>query len=263
MLNIKELFTQRNKLKRTIPKEYKHAFLLHKDDLKNIYNFLADHFETISIYVKCSDNSHFLPKNIDELLTYENPNYRKITLIKFDMQKPGETCLLKIGIDSILFSNSALIEVKIDGLNNDGVLNELDKKLQELKPWYSILTYWDFTIVLPLIVFLPLLVIAFLQNLTGIASKLSNDINTSLANQVPTSSMFTDSEQSTIVYSFFFLIIIFGYLIDRSKNYLFPKVFFVIGKQEKNLNRIDFWRYGVILTLIVGIASSTIASFLN
>ncbi len=251
-------------MKRTIPKEFKQAFLVYENDLRNLYKFLKESFDEINIHVECSDNSHFEPLDIDELLEYENPNYRKIIIIMFTMKSLEQTCLLKIGTqpEQIAFSNSALIEIKINDINKEGVFSELNKKLQELKPWYSILTYWDFTWLLPIIIFIPITILAIYKNLEKAIPKIYNDINTTVVNQVKASSVFTDSEGTAIILLILLIVLLIGYSIQKFKSYLFPKIFFEIGKQKNILSRINFWRITILSSLLIGITGSIIASYI-
>lgn len=251
-------------MKRTISKEFKQAFLVHENDLKNLYKFLKENFNEIELSVECSDKSSFNPIDINELLEYENPNYRKITKIKFVVKSLEQTCLLTIGTKSeeIIFSNSALIELKINDINNEGVFNELNKKLIDLKPWYSVLTYLDFTWLFPLIALAPLLIITIFRNLEKAIPKIYNEVNATTINQMKTASIFTDSEGTAVMLLILLIVISIGYFLQKFRNYLFPKIFFVIGKQKKNLSRINFWRNSVLLTLFLGILGSIAASYI-
>ena len=68
-------------MKFTISKEIKHALLIDEKNLRELFEFISNKYEKVEIIIKCNDASFLETKDIEEILSFENSNYRKIISI--------------------------------------------------------------------------------------------------------------------------------------------------------------------------------------
>jgi hypothetical protein len=240
-----------------------HAIVVFPDDLKYFDEFLRKNFKTVTYEAVCSDETKLKPTNLNELLEYENPDFKRITSITCkasNEQKNNDDVEIIIGKAGIFFTNTAMIQFNFSDIKQQMLVeDEILKRIGAMRPWYFWLSKIPFSILL------PLLPVGFSMALNAIS--LSKKL-TGMVPLTPTPpSVFTENEAFIFVMATTGILFLVGYLIDQSRNYLFPKSFFCIGRQQKAYEKrrtISYIFFGVIiLGILINLASTIISSILR
>ncbi len=248
-------------MKFTISKEIKHAMLVDENNLSDLFKFISEKYEKVEIIAKCNDGSLLETKDIEEILSFENPNYRTITSITITGRNSPEEKLSFyiiinnfswdiISLDLPFFGSTAEFTIvseqeEIAKFNSD----RLKQLLLELKPSF----FYDFlarTSFLSIIVLLwgTLSIIHWGKVIFGVISS--------------TSPKLSGLEAINIGLFLAFAVIVITCPFDLLRNWLFPKVFLVLGKQKKNMKTIQNYRTIIFVVLILGVVISIIAGLI-
>jgi hypothetical protein len=244
----------RLKMKTTISKNIRHSLLIEEGDLKSLHEFIASKYEKVEIVARCIDGSRLETREINEVVSLENPNYRKVKTISVKAQNDyTEGMSLDIwAADRV--STSA--ELEIDSNVDEQALyvsHEILNRLAEMKPWYDLLAR------------VPVSYVLFGLWFT---SGIWNTVQQLIGIQPPSPVLTRYSTIELLNFMLLFGIIALGiaYLLDCVQKYLFPKVFFLIGRQKKTMRTIQKWRGfifgGVIFATIVGVIANAISKWL-
>lgn len=248
-------------MKFTISKEIKHAILIDENSLSDLFKFISEKYEKIEIITKCNDGSLLETKDIKEILSFENSNYRKIVSIIMTARNSPEEKLsfsiinkfprYTISLD-FPFGGPSTVEYTIVSEQEEILKFNSDKLKQmllELKPSFfpDVLAR---TSLLGIMVLLwgTLSIIYWGMVFFGVIS----------------STYPKASGLETINISLFlsFALIVVTYPFDLLRNWLFPKVFLSLGKQKKNMEIIQNYRKTFFIVFLLGILISIIAGLL-
>lgn len=219
-----------------IEKSWDHAIVVSKEDLLALERLIAAKFNIDKIYIECVEGSEIQFESLEELLQYDNPTFRRITAVRIHF---GE--IFSEGGDIFLTSersHTATFTVKSD--DDDRALalaTEVEKRIKEMRPWYSFVTRVPFSI---------------LAGLTGLG------VGSALAWQRLISHGTPATETNVAIIDIFYLtlpiiaILIVAFIyIDRASRWLFPRTIFALGKQireDERRGKIRNW----ILTGVIG-----------
>jgi hypothetical protein len=250
----------------------RHPLIIRSDDLQYIDHFLAGTFMEIRYKATCSDNTEFELTDLNELLSYENPNFRRLKTV----QIKGSGLKGKDEPDSLsrvfppnqvelifedkrdMIANPCNIRFKFeDHKDQFAIEDELIKRIRAMRPWY----FW-FTMV-SLVALVNTMMIG-ISLLTIVLSGLLL-----LLGQFPFPS---DMLIPFFTMEFFPLmgigIILMGslYLLDRLRFFILPTCWFCIGKQEQVVAKrqkialyvTELLGVGIILAIIANLISSFI-----
>jgi hypothetical protein len=226
---------QESAMELTGAKSIRHAILAKQEHLKLLDTFLQENFSEIDYKATCNDGTKLSVANLDRLLEYENPDFRKLDTITIEAAEALEErawdvknyIQITLGEESNLRDRSGRVLLSFsDTKTYNFVENETLKLIKVMRPWYSPLTqiqfrYW-------LIFSLSFLAIVW-------ATAYYTGELFGFWTVVPTSSPALLSAAKGFYQSVGILAILFsvGYLIDRIREYLFPRCFFCIGGQLK------------------------------
>lgn len=237
-------------MKTTLSKDVRHSLLVEGSDLQSLYKFLLSKYEKVEATAKCIDGSKLETSEINEITSFENPNYRKIKFISIQAQNgPDERMSLDIWADRT-FTNA---ELQIHSLVDEHALyisREILNRLAEMKPWYDWLTRVPVSYVL--------LGLWFIVSIWNTALQV-------IGLRPPSSMLAKYSTIEVLNFVILFVIVVLAviYPLDRLQRYLFPKVFFMIGKQQRTMETIRKWRGfvfgGVIFAIVIGVVANIIS----
>jgi hypothetical protein len=240
-------------MKTTLSKDIRHSLLVEEGDLQSLYDFVSLKYNEVEAAAKCIDGSKLETKEIREITSFENPSYRKIKSISIHARNDSdERMSLDIWTDRAFIS----AEFQIESQNDEQALyvsREILNRLAEVKPWYDLLTRVSISYVLYGLWFI-----------WGMWNTV-----TQLMGLRPPSSVL--AKYSTIeVLNFMLLIVIAAFVItypfNRLQKYLFPKIFFLLGKQKRTMETIVKWRGfvfgGVVFAIVIGVIANAISSWI-
>ncbi len=237
-------------MKTTITKELHHSLLIEDADLQSLYAFLSSRYKDVEVNAKCIDGSKLESKEVSELVSFENPTYRRIRAIFFYAKNDLDE-RLSLGIWGDRISTTA--DLEIESKNDEQALyisREVLNKFVEMKPWYDLLARVPISYVLG--------VLSFIWAMWHTASQIMG--------KAPPSTVlakYSILETLNIFVLFAIIIVAVIYPFDWVQKRLFPKVFFLLGKQKKTMESIKKWRSFVFSGLILAIATGIIGNIIS
>lgn len=208
--------------------------LVEEEDLTALYEFLKNKYKKIKITAFCVDGSRLESEDIEDILKFNNPHYRKIKAIDFEANDTYEERIsLEIGEEETEFT--------IDSQNDEAARDrtqELLKVFSGMKPSYDLIARIS--------VFGSLIVLWGIIGLSFSTLRLFK-----LLPQSDSSLSATESFNYAIVVTL--IIFLITYPIDRFRSWVFPKVFFNLGTQKREMEKIKNWRDIIFKTILLGI----------
>ena len=224
-----------------------HAFVLHENDLRNIWQKLETYGGNVTATVQFSDNVARNVHNIEGLIDFENSNKRAILNIKLESLSDERDSRTIIEFDNSSYRTIAVISSGNDDLVTR-VSDELPEFISGLKPWYSSISRLDIF----WLIFVPF-VLAF---------TFADMMHTSSSQNVA----LTFSQSATVVGMVALAglaLYLFHKLLSSWKNYLFPIASFAIGQGAKRYDTQDKFRFTVVIGFFVSIVASLFVGFFN
>lgn len=247
-------------MKFTISKEIKHALLIDEKNLRELFEFISNKYEKVEIIIKCNDKSLLETKDIEEILSFENSNYRKIISItitgrnsleerlSFSIINDLSRNILDVGYP--FFGPTAEYTVisekeEIAQFNSD----KLIKLLLELKPSFFYDIFSRTTLLSIIVLFWGTASIIYWGGVVfGIISRTSSNVSG------------LESLNTGVI--LFIALLVITYPFDLLRQWLFPRVFLLLGKQKKNMKTIENCRKNIFIVLTFGILISIIAGLI-
>jgi hypothetical protein len=232
----------RTRLKRKIH----HALVLAPEDVSALWALLASYTKR-RISARCVDGSILETEELDELLSFENVGFRRIETIEFAANNSfEERCRL------VLRDAGTTGEWEAEGPDDKQVLhisNEVHSRLRDTRPAYSPFCHFEAANILSVICGV-LGIWWTLKRLGGIDPPLPG------ASRL----YFVDWINLTFLGAGLFFLLTWP--VNRAQRWLFPRVFFRIGRQESQWHKRERARELLGLTFILSILASIIATFL-
>jgi len=242
-------------------REIKHALVIEEEELLKISGLIAEKYEEIEISAKCSDKTILNSKDINDIIRFENHNFRKIESISIRGFNSGskdysieENLFLTI-VNKAFISATAEFSVrskKEKDLNY--ILGKLDELFLGAKPWYNFLAKISVFWILFWILFVAFGTVTILYIYFRITGEIPKDTTELLST--------TTVEKIFIGPIFIFLIYCITYPFDRLRGWLFPKLFFLLGRQKKTMEKIESVRKVLFIVICVGLVVSIVAGLL-
>lgn len=245
------------------PYKYRHALLIKPGDIKYLEKFLVNTFEEVDYVARCIDDTKIPFPSVKEILDYENPSFKRITSLEIEARSKESSYTyldLKIGSDSLSFRSTAEFFLMYKDINwGIKIEQELVNRISGLRPWYWWLRKIPFAISLPLIPFL----LSTWLNSVSLVQKLRG---TYIPRSQISSYELTSNEGFIFVVAVTIVLIAIGGIIDRAVGYLFPNVFFCLGKQADEFSRrqkiASLVFGGIVFTIILGIIANQLTTFI-
>lgn len=239
----------------TRKKEY--SIIVVEDELRALVNFLSSNYERIEIIAQCNDGSSMTTSELDDIINFENPNSRKIESLEINFGKSYSQGGNVEFSGGVFLSTCNLTIRETDDAKALKVAKEIEHRFEECRPWYSNLGkyfIYGLGVFMFILLSIPITVtVLFLADDKGNDAMLSPKIIIGI---------FLGLALSTIVSS-----VGSGAYLIKGWFWIFPKIWFDIGKQKAELQtRIkvrNFIFVGVIVTLILGVIGSIIATLIT
>jgi hypothetical protein len=254
-----------------IRKNYKEnkSIYIKEEHLKYFQSFLKSYYKNINFKVKCNDDTIIEFENLNELLSFENPDFRKIITVEiFADNEDSDSKYYRpfsIGNDGFhikLGSNHDFETLSYDFMFKDldvvnGFENQLKQRLTEMRPWYWLLSKFNFILGISAIWTLYALYLGVLS----IQRKVTYPA--SVQNQID----LTINEYVVVTIFGILLIYLVSFPLNKIKDYLFPNQVIEIGRQSnKNKMRLQII-YIVFIVILLGflinISSGLVLNSLN
>jgi len=257
-------------MKSTKHLKIRHPIIIRPNDLQGIVSFLSSMFTEVKYKATCSDDTEFEPADLDELLAYENPSFRRLKAVQiksvglkgeeqsdsFLRAFPPNRVELTFEDKGGVITNPCNVQLEFaDHKNQFATEDELTKRIRAMRPWYFWFTkmkFVDLALLIAIGMVLLLLVVTSLLMLLG-RWKFPIDMPLTTVNIYPWSG---------------FGVIACGslYLLDRLRLFIMPNCWFCIGKQEQVLAKrqkitlrvLQFVGGSIILAIIVNLISALI-----
>ena len=242
-------------MKTKINTKIKHSLIVDKDGLRTIQKFISKQYKHTEFTANCVDGSILETDNIEEIIDFGNPNYRRITEIVFEAQNDSsnwsssEEITLKIesqsGWSKIFPDTSISLDVRSESDEKAVfIVKEIRDLLKEMKPGYDLFAQTSIWMVFGLIWVIFCVIITAAQFMGFISF---NRDTVSL---------------SSVVSLNVSLAVVLG-LLDYVRASLFPMIFFHIGRQKRKMERIKFWRKLVFGSIGLALLISILANILS
>lgn len=239
-------------------KTFSDAIVVWPDDLRYFDSFLRKSFAKVEYGATCEDDTKLKASGLADVLEYENPDFKRlasITINASDGQPLGDSVEIVIGKAGIFSSDTANVRFRFKDIKQQyPIEDEVLKRIKTMRPWYFWLTGIPIKFLLPLLLYgysLVLNAISLIKKLTGL-----------LPMTAPSPSTLTEGEGFVFVLGVFGILFLAGYLIDRSRDFLFPRYFFCIGRQQKAFERRRTIAYIVFGVVILGILINIVSAFI-
>lgn len=232
--------------------ELKIATLISKNEITKLGNFLSENFNNVAYKGSTKDGTIIRFVSLEDFLSYPNFDKRSLIGLNIECENDNKSLELKFYDERYIFPETIKYSLRYDNTEwGFSFEDELNERLKEFKPWYSILTCTNLTYGLPaigIIIILAVFALDFFTKQFGYSGFLSIDYNSN-----------TSSNQ-IVGYILWIPILICSFLINKLRDYLFPLIFIAIGKQKKvyeNRQKLSYVLFGVIgLGIAINILSS-------
>lgn len=239
-------------MKIKITKFVYHAILVDGQELMTLVEFLSNRFQKLTVSASCLDGTVIETEDIADVVNFENPNFRQIQTIEMHSYvNSNENFSLSLQSKK---GNSFSAYYKIH-LTDDAtalrITDEVLKRLKEMKPWYD---------------YLARVKSAYVFGIPGIVYGLYIFLQILLGNRqrVDMSPIILDGLYVMFWFGILYVALLQG--LDWVQAKLYPRVFFLIGKQKKHMENLDRWRRfiwgGFLLAIITGIIGNFLSSFI-
>lgn len=228
-----------------------HSLLIQEEELRSLCSFVSSRFEEITITAACVDGSRLETPDIEEILRFENPKFRRIKSVGIE-GRSGVDEHISLDLYSDRFSTAEIFLTCESDDRAVYISREILNRLAEMKPAYNLLARVHVSTVLLILwgsatFWYTTLLVLGLSSASGPKYSAAQEVNIS------------------ILLAIVFMAV--TYPFDKLQRYLFPKVFFLLGKQKQAMETIKQWRsfifYGLLLSIITGVVSSLIVNAFN
>ena len=249
-----------------ISKEIDDSLIITDKCLSQIFELIKENYNEITINAKCLNGLTIETDNIGDIIDHDNVNYNKILVLSLRAFNKEEktfartkTLGIKIGISGFSSPNSNSRTVSVDlESESERDIQYISKKIEEYilscTAWYSQFSKINFLNVgfysFMYFAFFVLISTYFFQNIY-------------------------------ISLNFLFIIKFLGFVasglgilcippfsllkrVRKFNNYIFPKIFFLVGQQKEEYKKIEQIRnllfVGIILAFIIGLAVNWVST---
>lgn len=242
--------------------EVRHALVVRQGDLEYLDASLRKEFSDIRYGTRCEDGTVLRPENLRELLDYENPNFRRLASITVEASSGsplGDHLEIRLGKADFSLNATGEATLRLHSLDKQQRLEqEIAGRIRDMRPWYSFFTRLPFAVLFPA----ALLGLVLAINVVSVIQKLRGTYITQPSQ--PSSVTLTENESYVMQLGVFGILALVGHVFDRFREYISPRVFFCIGKQQhefKKRQKIVHVIFGVILLgVLINIVSAIIWS---
>jgi len=234
-------------VKTRIRRNVRHALGMQPRDLMALWKLLRRSYTKVEVSAQCADGSILETQDIDELLGLDNPTFRRIQTIEISARTSYEDRLsLDLGE-----STGSTAQLRIESENDTGALHlasEIVNLLREARPRYS-----------PVARYKASFILAGVWVCSAVWASLNRVVGTSPPSPADRLSAVDLLNLSVFVGAVFLLVV---WPIDTLQRWLFPRLFFGIGRQADEWSLRRRWRSIVFVGFGLSVLASLVAAFL-
>jgi hypothetical protein len=210
-----------------------------------MWRLLQSGFTSVTATVTCSEHSVFETDTLEDVLSFENPSYRHINELELSARSSSEERA------TLRFSEDGMTAGLVVYSENDAkalhTATELMLLVAEAKPVYSFVT-------------------RIKASTSVIVAMAAYSVADTLWHLVVHSQSAQPNNISVELITLAFAGAALSWLLlrplDRLQNWLFPRLFFVIGRQEDELRLREQWRSIVFSGFAVSVFASLVAALI-
>jgi hypothetical protein len=232
----------------------KHALLVSREDIEGLANFLSQRYQHLKFSAHCTDGSTLTTAIANELLDFENRNDRRIDELKLefrqnDLEERGD----------VEFSDQVFRVCRWTVWSNDDglaqqIAMELSQRIRATRPWYSWISRTRLAYLLPALLML-----------LGVVTTWHHLITTGRFASIEHPS--PDFGETISILLPIVLVFVVGVLFfDKVWSWMFPKLWFLIGRQKREFEkreRVRRWVFGgVIGAIVIGCIANYLSAIL-
>lgn len=233
-----------------------HALLVSSEDLQFLDESLAKEFAEVTYSATLEDGTKVAFGPLRELLDYENPDFKRIASLSVsagtgDVLGDAVELVLGEARPALRATGSVFYRLKnVDQLTK--LEAELSGRVRAMRPWYHLLTQTNFVDLF----FYAFVVLFFASNAWSLLNRLRGIPRPAAASPI------TEGEAMVLVLLIGMVLYVVGRALNLSKDFLFPRVFFNLGRQVdrfRQRERIAQVLFGVIgLGIVVNLMSKAL-----
>jgi hypothetical protein len=239
-------------MKGTLTRSYKFSTIIRIEDLIQLDNFILSQYPFVKRYITTANGGEYFVESINEIIDYDNPDYRKITKISIRAKKEEDKYStypdfeiyisdLKHFFTSVSFTIRQENEKEITFIST-----KIDDLIQNYKAKYSWVNKNSFSICFYLLIWL------FVYGLFHFF-------------------FYKKIDNISYFVSIFSLSLIVGLLTPQVfiplLRKIYPETIFYIGKQQLLFDKINKFKdtifYLIVITFLVGVGSSLFVYFIT
>lgn len=225
-------------MKTRIHKIFRHALLVDSGHLVRLSEFVSAAYTKVEFEARCSDGSQLLSNAIADITGFENPPSRKIESLTISGATDVDNSF-RVEI-ATSFRTTATVTV---WSNDDGKavanVHELQRRISDMKPPYSVLARIN-------LLFGTMSLWGLSSVLYTLAKMLGRAPWAQASSNMPAVEHFNAAVAITA------MVVAPLYALDKLREWLFPLLFFHIGRQQENMELRKKWRWVVLSSLILG-----------
>ena len=230
-------------------KKYEFATIITESDLKVVSALVSSKFEFVKYEIKTKDGAEYCVDNLDDILNYDNHDYRKIVLFRVKGNRNERDSFVFPNISISLYDNSIYQEtciLDIKGLDDTEIVY-FSQKVKDFTEQIKAPYWWchksAFYCVMGIILYT---ILAFVSLRNGL------------------------SNEEDKAYVFITLLVMssscgmLSVLLGRKLvSWIFPEGCFCIGEQKKYLHRKEKYRGIILWTILVPLIISIVAGIIT
>lgn len=236
-------------MKGNLHKKYEFATIITESDLKHLSTLVSSKFDFVKYEIKTKDGAEYCVDNLDDILNYDNHNYRKIILFRVKGNRNERDNFIFPNISISLYDNSIYQEaciLDIKGLDDTEIVY-FSQKIKDFTKQIKAPYWWchkpAFYCVLSLVLYAVLTCI-FLRD------------------------WYITEEDKTYVFIMLLIIssscgMLSALLGRKVVSWIFPEGCFCIGEQKKYIHRKEKYRGIILWTIFVPLFLSIVAGIIT
>ena len=237
-------------MKGNLHKKYEFATIIAEDNLQTLSMLVSSKFEFVKYEIKTKDGAEYCVDKLDDILNYDNHDYRKIVLFRVKGNHNERDSFVFPNISISLYDNSIYQEacvLDIKGLDDTEIVY-FSQKVKDFTEQIKAPYWWchkdSFYVVLGVILYI-LFGILYLVNVNN-KEAYDKIYNILILQGISAICMFVSM-----------------YFGQKLISYIFPEGCFCVGEQKRHIKRkekyrsIAFWT--ILVTIILGVISNIIS----
>lgn len=223
--------------------ELPHAFRVREEDVRKLYQLFRDRIGNVEVTADCADDATREFKDINELVSYENPKPKEIRRIRLSARSDDFSKRVELDLRGSTWRGISL-EIQGSDLVASRLRADALDIIDGMRPWYSIFQRIDFVslaLVAYFVLWMALLIlVAFVFSPS--AQPAEKTARSSALGQL-------------IVYGGIAALLATGFAFNRVRDKLFPHSAFLIGQGKERYRNLERFQWGVVIAFLASFAA--------